>query len=78
MANFEIGANIKFLTSLNWKPVKIIEALQQVMVSLHHVEQSFMIGLNSSRREGSNLKMIEERGDPLPQKIKKTSGLCRI
>ena len=30
MANFEIRANIKFLTKLNWKPVKIIEALQQV------------------------------------------------
>ena len=30
MANFEIKANIKFLTRHNWKPVKIIEALQQV------------------------------------------------
>ena len=30
MANFEIRANIKFLTRLDWKPVKIIEALQQV------------------------------------------------
>ena len=30
MANSEIRANIKFLTRLNWKPVKIIEALQQV------------------------------------------------
>ena len=30
MANFEIRANIKFLTRLNWKPVKIIETLQQV------------------------------------------------
>ena len=30
MANFEIRANIKILTRLNWKPVKIIEALQQV------------------------------------------------
>ena len=30
MANFEIRANIKFLTRLNWKPVKIIKALQQV------------------------------------------------
>ena len=26
------------------------------MVSLHYVEQLFMIGLNASRREGSNLK----------------------
>ena len=48
------------------------------MVSPHHVEQSFMIGLNASRREESNLKMIQERGVPLPQKIKKTSGLSRI
>ena len=30
MANFEIRAKIKFLTRLNWKPVKIIEALQQI------------------------------------------------
>ena len=30
MANFEIRENIKFLTRLNWKPVKIIKALQQV------------------------------------------------
>ena len=30
MANFEIRANIKFLTKLDWKPVKIIDALQQV------------------------------------------------
>lgn len=30
MANFEIRANIKFLTKLNWKTVNIIEALQQV------------------------------------------------
>ena len=30
MANFEIRVNIKFLTRLNWKPVKIIEALQQI------------------------------------------------
>ena len=30
MANFEIRANIKFLIRLNWKPVKIIKALQQV------------------------------------------------
>ena len=30
MANFEIRANVKFLTRLNWKPVKIIETLQQV------------------------------------------------
>ena len=44
------------------------------MVSLHHVEQSFMIGLNASRREARNLKMIQKRVDPPPQKIKKTSG----
>ena len=30
MMNFEIRANIKFLTRLNWKPVKIIEVLQQI------------------------------------------------
>ena len=30
MENFEKRANIKFLSRLNWKPVKIIEALQQV------------------------------------------------
>ena len=30
MANFEIRVNIKFLTRLNWKPVTIIKALQQV------------------------------------------------
>ena len=30
MVNFEIIPNIKFLTRLNWKPVKIIEVLQQV------------------------------------------------
>ena len=30
MTNFEIRANIKFLTRLNWKPVKIIKALQPV------------------------------------------------
>ena len=30
MVNFKIRANIKFLTRLNWKPVKIIEVLQQV------------------------------------------------
>ena len=30
MANYEIRANIKFLTKLNLKPVKIIKALQQV------------------------------------------------
>lgn len=30
MINLEIRANIKFLTKLEWKPVKIIEALQQV------------------------------------------------
>ena len=30
MANFEIRADIKFLARFNWKPVKIIEALQQV------------------------------------------------
>ena len=78
MANFEIRANIKFLTKLNWKPVKFIKALQQVYGEPHHVEQSFIIGLNASRRKGSNLKMIQERGDPPPQKIKKISGLCRI
>lgn len=30
MTNFEIRANIKFLTKLNWKPVQIIKALQEV------------------------------------------------
>ena len=30
MTSFEIRANIKFLTKLDWKPVKIMEALQQV------------------------------------------------
>ena len=30
MVNFEVRANIKFFTRLNWKPIKIIEALQQV------------------------------------------------
>jgi histone-lysine N-methyltransferase SETMAR len=30
MDKFEVRANIKFLTKLDWKPVKIIEALQQV------------------------------------------------
>uniref|UniRef100_A0A3P8VRL0 Mos1 transposase HTH domain-containing protein n=1 Tax=Cynoglossus semilaevis TaxID=244447 RepID=A0A3P8VRL0_CYNSE len=30
MNNFEIRANVKFLTKLEWKPGKIVEALQQV------------------------------------------------
>ena len=55
-----------------------LKLYSRFMVSPHHVEQLFMIGLNASRREGRNLKMIQERGDPLPQKINKTSGLCRI
>ena len=66
MANFEIRENIKFLTRLNWKPVRSLKLYNRFMVSAHHVEQLLMIGLNASRREGSNLNMIQERGDPIP------------
>ena len=39
------------------------------METLHHAEQFFMTGL---KREESNLKMIHEKGESPPQKIKKT------
>ena len=72
MANFEIRANIKFLTIIG-NLLRSLKLYSRFMVCPHHVEQSFMIGLNASRREGSNLKMSQERGDPPTQKIQKTS-----
>ena len=56
MANFEIKANIKFLTKLNWKPAKIFAALQQVYGESAPCRA--VIYVCDSRREGNNLKMI--------------------
>ena len=66
MANFQIRASIKFLTRLNWKSVKIIEALQQVYgesVSCKAVLYDWI------------KRFKEGKEDPPPQKIKKKSGL---
>ena len=79
MANFKIRANIKFLTKLNWKPNKIIEASQQVYGESVPCTAVVYDWIKRFKEElGCNLKIIQKRADLPPQKIKKTSGLCRI
>ena len=78
MTNFQIRANNKFLTRFNWKPVKIIKALQQAYGESGPCRLVVYDWIKSFKEGGSIWKMIQERTHLPPQKIKKKSGLCRI
>ena len=79
MANFEIRANIKFLARLNWKPVKIIEALQQVYGESAPCRAVIYDWIKHFKEGREQLEDDSREGrHSTSKKIKKTSGLCRI
>ena len=78
MAKFKTRANIKFLTRLNGKSVKIIEALRQVYGESAPCREVVYDWIKLFKEIREQLEDNSREGDPPSHKIKKSSGLCRI
>ena len=78
MVNFAIRANIKFLTSLNCKPVKIIEALQQVYGESAPCRAVFYDWIKCFKEGSEKLEDDSKKGGPSTSKNQENIRLCRI
>ena len=75
--NSEIRANIKFLTKLEWKPRKIIEALQQVYGDSSPSKSVVYDWINRFKNGREDLKDNPREGRPSTAKKERTVTLVQ-
>ncbi|XP_068250811.1 protein GVQW3-like [Palaemon carinicauda] len=73
--NFEVRANIKFLTKLDWKPGKIIETLQQVYGDFSPSKSVVYDWIKRFKDGREDLKDIPRNGQPLTATNERTLAL---